>query len=114
MTQVRIHAASMGSCSRGEPMGLLDKHNPRATRQSVLRAACLGAIGFFVFALVMLLASDIPYWGWPFMLPFMTAFGAISGAALEWQLNEEDDSDPPDPDASIREKSGCNPPSTPR
>ena len=71
-------------------MGFLEKRNPRATRTTVIRAAILGAAGFFLFALIMLFRTNIAPWGWvSLMLSFMTVFGAISGAALEWQLPED-------------------------
>jgi len=69
-------------------MGFLDQHNPRATRKTVICAAIVGAGGFFLFALFMLLLTDFPVWGWVFMLIFMTVSGAVSGAAMEWQLPE--------------------------
>jgi hypothetical protein len=78
-------------------MGLLEKRNPRATRRSVIRAAILGAAGFFLFSLILLLLSDFPIWGWVFMLLCMTIGGAVTGAAMEWQLPDElpgEDADP--------------------
>lgn len=70
-------------------MGLLEKRNPRATRRTVIRAAILGAAGSFLFALIMLFWTDIGRWGWLFMLLFMTVAGAVTGAAMEWQLADE-------------------------
>jgi hypothetical protein len=66
-------------------MGLLEKRSPRATRRTVIRSSILGAVGFFAFALIMLLRTDLPVWGWVFMLSFMTVAGAVAGAAMEWQ-----------------------------
>jgi hypothetical protein len=37
----------------------------------------------------MILATDIGGWGWLFVLPFMTVAGALTGAAMEWQLPED-------------------------
>lgn len=74
---------------RKDAMGLLEKRNPYATRRSVIRAALFGAAGFFLFSLFMLLRSDFPVWGWVFMLSFMTIMGAVTGAAMEWQLYDE-------------------------
>jgi hypothetical protein len=64
-------------------MDLLEKRNPQATRRTVIRAAILGAVGFFLFALLRLFSPDLPFWGWVFMLSFMTAVGAVTGAAME-------------------------------
>jgi hypothetical protein len=72
-------------------MGLLEKRNPRATRRTVIRASILGAAGnFFFFALIiMLVRTDFTAWGGVFMLSFMTMAGAVTGAAVEWQLPDE-------------------------
>jgi hypothetical protein len=73
-------------------MGLLEKRNPQATRRTVFRSAILGAVGFFIFALIMLIRStiirpdDFPPWAWVLMLVFMTVGGSVTGAAIEWQL----------------------------
>jgi hypothetical protein len=78
-------------------MGLLEKRNPRATRRTVTRAGILGAGWFFLFSLIMLSISDFPFWGWVFMLAFMTACGAVTGAAMEWQLTKESDVEDAEP-----------------
>jgi hypothetical protein len=56
----------------------------------VVRAAILGAAGFLLFSLILLLLSDFPIGGWVFMLLFMTIGGAFTGAAIAWQLPGED------------------------
>jgi hypothetical protein len=67
-------------------MGLLDKRNPLATRNSVIRAACVGAVGFFLFALIILIIKDAQLsWIWLFMLSFMIVAGAGVGALVDWQ-----------------------------
>jgi hypothetical protein len=79
-------------------MGLLEKRNPCATGRTVIRAASLGAAGFILFALLLLSRSDFGFWGWVFMLSFMTVSGAVTGAAIEWQLPESlevEDADQP-------------------
>jgi hypothetical protein len=70
-------------------MGLFEKRNPRATRRTVVRAAILGAAGFFLFAIFMLSRMDVGPWARLFMLSFMTVSGAVTGAAIEWQLPDE-------------------------
>jgi hypothetical protein len=70
-------------------MGLLEKRNARATRKTVIRNVILGAAGGLLFSLVMLFRSDFGPWGWVFMLSFMIASGALTGAAIEWQLSDD-------------------------
>jgi hypothetical protein len=81
-------------------MGLLEKRNPRATRQSVIRSAWVGAIGGVVFAFVASWLVGIPTFGRFFIAPFMAAGGAIAAAAIEWQLDDEDASDDGDSHAA--------------
>jgi hypothetical protein len=71
-------------------MGLFEKRNPHASSRTVVRAAFLGAGGFALFTIVMLIWKGFPNGGWLCMLPFMTVFGAITGAAMNWQLSEDD------------------------
>jgi hypothetical protein len=67
-------------------MGLFDKTNPRATGKSVMCSTLLGGIAGFGTALVLLSLSDMPTSAWFLMLPWMTAWCAVTGAAMEWQL----------------------------
>lgn len=70
-------------------MGLLDKTNPRATRQSVIRHAVLGAVAapafFFAFGKPAIRAD------WPALLPVFAVLGAGIAALCEWQLDDGPD-----------------------
>jgi hypothetical protein len=70
-------------------MGLLDKTNPNATRQSVIRHALIfGAMMAVAFPIACIW---LPWFRefWPVLLPmFVLAFAGI-GALMEWQLNDE-------------------------
>jgi hypothetical protein len=65
-------------------MGLLDKHNPKATLGSVLlrafQAAVVGAVVFFL--------AFKPAWreAWPVTLPIWCLLCAFVGAVIEWQV----------------------------
>lgn len=69
-------------------MGLLDKTNPNATRDSVVRHAK-------IWAAVMAVAYPIAcIWNpplrnlWPVGLPLAILYGAGIGALMEWQLDD--------------------------
>ena len=51
-------------------MGFLDKYNPRATRETVICAAIIGAGSFFLLALLMLFRSDLCRLGLGFHVDF--------------------------------------------
>jgi len=72
-------------------MGFLDKHNPHATRRSVIAWAVGGAIVGFGVGLVGWLPSDMPGWAVYFILPWMTVGCGVAFAALEWQMPWESD-----------------------
>ena len=69
-------------------MGLLDKRNPQATRKSVIRWAWGGGVVGFLAGLGLLWNSDMPSTAWYLVLPWMTACGAVTGGAMEWQMPE--------------------------
>jgi hypothetical protein len=71
---------------RGEPMALLEKRNRLATRRSVLLWSVGTAITFFVVGLMAWLRTDMPFASGFFVLPWMTVWGAVVGAAMEWQI----------------------------
>ncbi|MBC7852562.1 MAG: hypothetical protein IAF94_03915 [Pirellulaceae bacterium] len=83
------------SLMKYEPtVSFLEKRNPRANRKSTIRAACWGAIGFFVCAVaylsyICLTQTSMPPGFFPgfaaFMLAGMMVLGAIVGAAMHWQ-----------------------------
>ena len=76
-------------------MGLLDKTNPTATRQSLIRHAVIGA----VLAPVLFLAVGKPAVRehWLALLPVFAILGAAVAAILEWQLDDcHDESDEED------------------
>jgi len=72
-------------------MGLLDKTNPWATRQSIIHQAILwGAITSGVCLAACLWQPALrPYWA--ALLPAATAFGAGIGALMEWQMDDGPD-----------------------
>jgi hypothetical protein len=65
-------------------MGLLNKRNPRATRNSVIRMACVGAASGFLFALFALTMKEQTFEGALCWLPCMTIGGALIGTLMEW------------------------------
>jgi hypothetical protein len=69
-------------------VSFLEKRNRRATRKSVIRAACLGAGGGFTLAGLKVASTGFPggYLGCMAILIAMTVVGAIAGAAVEWQV----------------------------
>ncbi|HET6573005.1 MAG TPA: hypothetical protein VFG68_05335 [Fimbriiglobus sp.] len=68
-------------------MGLLDKHNPDATRKSVIRWAWGGGVAGFLAGLgLVLYHSNMPAAAWYIVLPWMTVGGAVTGGAIEWQV----------------------------
>lgn len=77
-------------------MGLLDKHNPSATRESARSWAIGGRIVGGLFSFFGWLScwshSDMPLAEGFFFVPFMAFSGAVTGWAIEWQL-------PPDAEA---------------
>jgi len=69
-------------------MGLLDKTNPNATRDSVVRHAKIWAA---VMAVAYPVACIWEPWlrdVWPIGYPLAVAFGAAIGALMEWQLDD--------------------------
>lgn len=73
----------MTSVRRTKTMGLFDKRNPRATLGSVIRSACIGAIGGVVFALFALAIKEQSFWGTICWLSGMTMGCAIVGVLIE-------------------------------
>jgi hypothetical protein len=78
----------------GAPMGLLDKTNPRATRQSVVRDAIIGAVVVPAFLFAIGKPAIRPHW--PVLLPVFAILGAGVAALYEWQV--DDGPDKPDDD----------------
>ena len=76
-------------------MRLLDKTNPRATRQSVIRHAIIGAVvaSAFIFAF----GKPAIRAHWPSLLPVFAVLGAGIFALSEWQV--DDGLDKPDNEA---------------
>ncbi len=72
-------------------MGLLDRTNPRATRESVIRWAIGGAIGTPVY--VVLRLPHLPHRFWPLILIAAAVLGAGLGALMEWQLDDSEEED---------------------
>jgi hypothetical protein len=67
-------------------MGLLEKQNHCATRQSAKKWATIGGIGGGLFGFVKWYLSDMPF-GFVFLvIPWTIVFGALSAWAIEWQL----------------------------
>lgn len=72
------------SVERGSAvMGLLDRSNPTATRQSVIRWAIGGAIAAPVWTFLLLGLTAIPH-----ILIAMAIVGAGIGALVDWQLDD--------------------------
>lgn len=67
-------------------MGLLDKTNPQATRESVIRQALLFGTGSVVALLLYFAwsAPQDPYW--PLYLLLAGISGAFAGGLMEWQV----------------------------
>ena len=73
-------------------MGLLDKTNPNATRQSVIRHAILGAIGFPAFFFALGKPAIRAHW-----LPLLPVFALLgAGVAALLELQSDDGPDKPD------------------
>jgi NADH:ubiquinone oxidoreductase subunit 6 (subunit J) len=79
-------------------MGFLEKGNPKATRRSVIIAAILGAVGGLLVGIIGMVrirsrekleGESLSYFDIVAVL-FMMIGGAIIGAAVEWQVNDED------------------------
>ena len=67
-------------------MGLLDEHNPRATRRSAAAwAVGSGLVGGLV-GLLGWFRSDMPTAAVFFIVPWMAAFCGLAGWAIEWQM----------------------------
>jgi hypothetical protein len=66
-------------------MGLLDKTNPNATRQSVIRHALLGAVATPAIILLFSLPKPSSWSMWPVVLPASAIFGAAVAGLMEWQ-----------------------------
>lgn len=77
-------------------MGLLSKTNPKATFRSVLRRAVLQLIIGAALYLLFCLWNEKLRAIWPLALPLWALGCALVGALFEWQIAEEDDSEPPD------------------
>ena len=77
-------------------MGLLDKHNSRATRRSATLWAIGGGLVGGLVGLYGWSRSDMPIWEVYFIVPWMVVCGAISGWVIEWQMPSEPDEDDED------------------
>jgi hypothetical protein len=68
-------------------MGLLDKTNPCATRESVIRHALI--FGSLVAAgyPIACIWSEVLRDNW-FLFPVAVVFGALMGALMEWQIDD--------------------------
>lgn len=75
-------------------MGLLDQHNPRATRESVKAWATGGGILGGLVGSVGWFWSDMPTGAVFFIVPWMIFFGAVAFGAMEWQLPAESEEAP--------------------
>jgi len=72
-------------------MGLLDKTNPAATRESVVCWAIFGAIAGPILVFLRLMSLSRRY-----LLPILIAAaigGAVIGAVIEWQLDDGEDAE---------------------
>jgi hypothetical protein len=69
-------------------VGLLDKTNPAATRESLIRNAWIFGGGTFAVGLAMCLWKQPANSGWPFVLALVSLAGAALGALLEWQMDD--------------------------
>src|SRR3954471_17658361 len=69
-------------------MGLLEKTNPTATRESVIRHAFIWGAICVVVCFAYFVRRQPHYSGWPFLLPIAGLFGAAIGALMEWQLDD--------------------------
>jgi hypothetical protein len=67
-------------------MGLLDKHNPRATRRSATAWAIGGGVGGGLAGWYGWFRSDLPDAAVFFVVPWMVIGSAVAGWAVEWQL----------------------------
>lgn len=70
-------------------MGLLDKCNPYATRRSAIAWAVGGGIVGGLIGFVGWLRTDMPFVAVFFLVPWMVAFCALGGWAIEWQTPPE-------------------------
>jgi hypothetical protein len=69
-------------------LGLLDKANPLATRESVIRQAWIwGTVGIVV-GLAYGLWKQPEFSGWPILVPLAGLAGAAIGALMEWQMDD--------------------------
>ncbi len=64
----------------------LGKTNPRATRQSVIRWAAIGAVGGVLFDLYY--CYHVAHWLPLLALPVAVIFGAFVGGLVEWQMDD--------------------------
>jgi hypothetical protein len=72
-------------------MGLLDKTNPFATRESVmLHAKIFGALAVVGYGGICIWRPEARAVWW-FAIPLVGFFGGALGALLEWQLNDNFD-----------------------
>ncbi len=69
-------------------MGLLDKTNPQATRESVTRQAILWGLVSIVALLLYFVWSPPRDPLWPLLLPLAGLFGAFLGGLMEWQFDD--------------------------
>jgi hypothetical protein len=69
-------------------MGLLDKTNPMATRESVIRWAIGGGIMSPAMIFLHLRRTPIPHRYWLPILIATAVLGAGLGALVEWQLDD--------------------------
>lgn len=71
-------------------MGLLDKHNPRATRRSAAAWAVGGGVLGGLVGLFGWSRSDMPTAAVFFIVPWMVTFCGLAGWAMEWQMPPEE------------------------
>jgi hypothetical protein len=73
---------------RESNLGLLDKTNPLATRESVIRQAWILGIVGTVVGLAFGLWKQPDFSGWPILVPLAGMVGAALGALMEWQMDD--------------------------
>jgi hypothetical protein len=69
-------------------VGLLDKTNPAATRESLIQNAWIFGGGTLAVGLAMCLWKQPANPGWPLVLALVSLAGAALGALLEWQMDD--------------------------
>ena len=69
-------------------MGLLDKHNPRATRRSATAWAIGGGVVGGLVGWLGCVRTDMSAF---FIVPWMVVWCGVAGWAVEWQMPSEFD-----------------------